>query len=281
MRRPPIHVALMGVPYAGKSTFAATFPKPMLVLATDPLGKETPYLRRGIPSDTVVGPEGQRITPVMSRKHPDKPIVLVEHYLDVNPRSPVAHAQLQARMQALPDEVAAGQWATVVFDGTTFAELNCRKWYQYADASPYRGSKEPRRWFAAATDDLEEILMQQLGSLACNVVVLCHVDREKDEMLGTFLHNPAAPGRLRTRFSAAYPETYHMQVSRDAKTGETVRRVQTQPDGRFYAGSVILEAPDMCEPDYNALWVNYDARAKADEDALTAASKENENGEGA
>lgn len=274
-KRTLVHCALMGVPYGGKSSFAATFPKPMLVISNDPLGKETPYVRRGILGEPFTGVEGQRVTPIMSRKRPDMRTITIEHYLDVNPRRPVAHAQLMARLQALPDEVAVGQWATVVFDGVTFAELNCRKHYQYSDASPYRGSKEPRRWFAAATDDLEEILMVQLGALACNVVVIAHVDREKDEMLGTFLHNPAAPGRLRTRFSAAFPETYHMQVSRDPKTGETLRRVQTQPDGRFYAGSVILEAPDGCEPDYNALWVNYDARAAADE-ALLATIKVDE-----
>jgi len=42
-----LHVVVMGDPGARKSTFAATFPKPMLVLNFDPMGKETPYLLAG------------------------------------------------------------------------------------------------------------------------------------------------------------------------------------------------------------------------------------------
>lgn len=262
-QRIPVHVALMGAPGAGKSTLAASFPKRMVVLSTDPIGKESPYLRRGRPAPAREGPEGQSIIEVASRKS-GQTIIVVERYLDANPRQPNAHSQLLARLQMLPEEVARGDWATVVFDGVTFGELNCRKHYQYHEHSPYRASKEPRRWFAAATDDLEEMLMQTLGALPCNVVVICHIDREKDESMGTFLHNPAAPGRLRTRFAAAYPEVYHVYAMRDAATGEIRHYVQTRPDGRFAANSVLLEAPDNCVPDYAALWVNYDARAAAD-----------------
>ena len=45
--RQPIHVLTYGDFGAGKSTFAATFPKPMLVFAFDAHGKDTPYLRGG------------------------------------------------------------------------------------------------------------------------------------------------------------------------------------------------------------------------------------------
>ena len=36
-----LHCLLMGRPGAGKSTLAATLPKPMLVIMTDPPGKQT------------------------------------------------------------------------------------------------------------------------------------------------------------------------------------------------------------------------------------------------
>lgn len=43
--RPWLHVLNYGDSGSGKSTFAATFPKPMIVFMWDPLGKEMPYLK--------------------------------------------------------------------------------------------------------------------------------------------------------------------------------------------------------------------------------------------
>src|SRR5579872_1605977 len=46
--RPAIHCVVYGESGARKSSFVATFPKPMLVLGFDPYGKMTPYQRGGI-----------------------------------------------------------------------------------------------------------------------------------------------------------------------------------------------------------------------------------------
>ena len=40
-----LHILLYGYTGSGKSTFAATLPKPMLVIHTDALGKDVPYLK--------------------------------------------------------------------------------------------------------------------------------------------------------------------------------------------------------------------------------------------
>lgn len=44
--RPPIHALLYGDSGVGKSTMAATFPKPMLVHCFDPFGKDLPYRKK-------------------------------------------------------------------------------------------------------------------------------------------------------------------------------------------------------------------------------------------
>lgn len=44
----PLHLLLYGDTGSGKSTFAATFPKPMLVWCFDPHGKDMPYRRLGV-----------------------------------------------------------------------------------------------------------------------------------------------------------------------------------------------------------------------------------------
>ena len=45
--KPGLHALVYGDTGAGKSTFLASFPKPMLVLHFDGLGKEGPYLQYG------------------------------------------------------------------------------------------------------------------------------------------------------------------------------------------------------------------------------------------
>jgi len=100
--RPPLHVILYGDSGAKKSTMAATFPKPQLVLMSDPFGKELPYSRRGL-SQLLPEPDryGTPITEVMSRKDETKLLVRVEHYLDADFKRPEAFSRLLARLAGL------------------------------------------------------------------------------------------------------------------------------------------------------------------------------------
>jgi hypothetical protein len=244
--RPPLHVIAYGDSGAKKSTFAASFPKPALVLMADPYGKEMPYCRRGVVRPSVEG----TITLVESRKDPDKLLIQIEHYLDGDMKKPDAFARLLARLSTFDREY--GDWATVVFDSATFFELAARKWHQYA-LNPT--AREPRQWFAGSTDLMEEMIMGRLAALPMNVVVICHVDEDKDEVHGTMVRNPKLPGRLRKGAAAGYSEMYRLGVRRTG--ADTEWFVQTQIDALFNCASQV-QAPNGCEPDYNALWANFD-----------------------
>jgi len=257
--RPFIHVVNYGPPGAGKSTFAATFPKPMLVCAFDPLGKEGPYLKRGVVSPEMEGEVGQPLLVVESKRTPGKALIQVEYFHDTEVEEdgrykPTAYRQFLRRFSTLYQEIREGKWATVVVDTLTFMELAARKLSQH-DLD--KTSREPRRWFAASTDMLEEAVMCRLGGLRCNVVILAHVDSDKDEVAGSMVSNPAAPGRLRSRLGGGYPEVYVSHMRRDNKTGELRFSLQTRADKRYNASSVFLEAPDPCDPEYKKLWENW------------------------
>jgi len=258
MKHPWIHVVVAGGWGSGKTRFASSFPKPLISLQTDPYGKEAPLLDRGLVGETVVGLFGQYVTTVNSKLDPTRLLCQIEFFHDADPRKPQAFRQFRNRFDTLFEEVQASRWATVVIDGVTFLELISRKLYQHDEVK----GKEPRRWYAQSTEDLEELLMCRAGALRCNVVVCAHLDKSYNEVSGVSVHHPAAPGRMSTRFGAGFPEMYVAHCLKQSD-GQVKYWLQTRTDSQCAASSVFLEAPDPCEPVYKALWATWDAKHPA------------------
>ena len=253
----PIHVLVYGEAGAGKSQFASTFPKPIYVAMWDGIGKDMPYRKRGqatqVFDDTEIsGLQYREVWLVDDEGHAKskRPIIRIDYFMDVNPKDPRAFERWQARLVDIEDFLIAGKFKTLVFDSTTSAELLARKLHQHR---LNKTSKDPRQWFAGSTDLLEESLMGALPSLiTTNVVVVSHISEDKDEVAGTFVRNPLAPGRLQKRLASRYGEFYRAYVSRD-DDGERYWALQTTIDDRYNAATQI-GAPDPCEPTYNALF---------------------------
>lgn len=256
---PSKHWLLYSDSGAGKSTMAATYPKPMLVWMFDPFGKDEPYLKGAVPGGigelqqyplNITG-LGESMITYRDVQHPDG-MIRIEYYHDVNIKAPTAYMRFQTRFDVLlPGEMTV--WKTVTLDSVTFMEKLARKWDQYV-LNPT--AKDPRKWFGASTDLLEEMLMLRFAGLPMNVVVIAHIDQEKDDVHGTFVRNPSAPGRLRRDLSTAFSEIYRLYIGRDEKGGEEFYAAQTRTDNMFNAQTHI-NAPNPCYPAYSSLWVNY------------------------
>lgn len=254
-RRPFVHVVIYGHPGHGKSTFLATFPRPMIVLQTDPHGKEAPYMRGGVNLTERDGDYGQLIYSLGTAKSPLREMTRIEIFGDESIKRPHAYRDFEHRFYEVVEEAADRQWATVIIDGITELEFSSRKQAEYVDM---KKSADPRRWFAQSTHDVEEII-KQAGRLRCNVGIAAHVDHDYDEVKGHRVHNPAAPGKLRTRFGASFPEMYvmHAMAGNPLKDSPDKYWLQTRTDQSFAASSVMLNAPNPCQPSFKALWVNY------------------------
>lgn len=247
MANPPIHALIYGDSGAGKSTGAATFPKPQLVFFFDPLSKDFPYLNRGEVKE-IRNADGSLTRHVLSRKDGSL-LYQLEYYLESAPKAPQAWGRFVARLTRLEPDIETLGFQTIVLDSITFMEITARKYSQYT-LNPT--SREPRQWFAFSTDELEEILMIRFGTIPINIVALAHIDDQKVTNNGTNVFSIAAPGRLSRRGPASFGEVYRAYVEIDGSTRKHVW--QTRANGLYVASSQI-NAPDPCESDYRMLWV--------------------------
>lgn len=271
MNRPPIHALIYGETGSGKSTFACTWPKPMLVLLFDPMGKHFPYIKGGKTTEIQTYGIGDRITiPYQDVVYPDGP-VRIEFYHDLDIDNPTSFTNYRARMAAFQNEM--GNWKTLVTDSITFMELSARKLDEKVlnplppGTSRYsKGVKfDARQWYGASTDALEEMLCVRYAGLPMNVVVIAHTNKKKELNEGKSTQGAFAPGRLyeRSMLSASFQEQYRCYTM-TGENGERIHYVQTQNRDGFVATTQI-DAHDPSWPEYDNLWYHWDKQQEGGE----------------
>lgn len=247
----------------GKSHFAATCPKPMLLCFFDGGGKETPYLKRGVPTELKNWKFGDDRIPyrrVMSKKKPDEELIRVEYYRDLIVSDPQAARMFSQRMIEFVDpdtKYSVQDYKTLVIDSSTSLEYFTRKDAQYRTN---RRAKDARLWYGATQQTLEELYMGNLPSLPLNVVLVMHINQERDDVLGKLVYNPAAPGKiLPKRLTSQWAELYHAYVDVDDE-GDKQYYLQTASNKTFHAATQI-PAPDPCTNNWKALFEDVEAAA--------------------
>lgn len=182
----------------------------------------------------------------------------IEYYHDENPEKPTAWQAFRANWSGR-DPIEEG-YKTVGIDSLTFMQL--RK-YHDARWRTMKNAKHAMKWYADVTESLEQTLMGQFAAFRCNVVLTAHVSREKDEADGNMVYFPSAPGRLGPKgggLPSGFAETYRAYIGENKK-GNPIPLLQTQKDYKFNACTAI-DAPDDCDPEYEALWENWKGKAR-------------------
>jgi hypothetical protein len=207
---------------------------------------------------------GNYVIPYRDIIQPDG-LIRVEMYRDQDTENPTAYSSFRARMNYLQNEYST--WKTLVIDSVTFMELAARKNDEKlinplppgkTKATVKKGDGvDPRQWFGASTDALEEMLCIRFAALPMNVVIVCHINEKRNDVSGEILRMPFAPGRLSDRklLNAAYQEQYYMSTGRDTERNRT-HLLKTQNDGQW-AATTQIDAPDPCFPHYESLWQNW------------------------
>lgn len=258
--RPALHAITYGDPGGGKTTFATTWPKPALAFIFDAHGKDSPYFRWcRANGGTITEDVNEWGTPIRDLVTPSAGTIRLEYYNDISPvigedRAGYPHTYELFEWRMKERRFFAEDWQTVIVDSVTFMEL-CARMYARHVKNP--DTKEPRQWFGFSTDALELALIVQLQSFPRNVLVLAHIDANKDEVLGSFVRQLAAPGRLTSRneLAAGYAELYRAYVVKE-RGGAAQYVLQTQRDALFNCATQI-DAPDPSWQDYEELWGNF------------------------
>lgn len=250
----PAHWFVYADPGRQKSTFAATFPKPMLVLSFDPWSKQEPYRRRGVVGPTLRAGNNV-IEYVMRESEPDKAIIQIESYFDPNyndTKAIWAWERFQQRIPTIHEEVNDGVWQTVVLDSISTFELCVRKWEEHvANPTSNQGKEQDaRQWYRKSGDAVQEVCYN-LGWLQnCNVVILGHVRRERDRIREMAFWQPEMPGSYARKVPGLFSEIYTIHFNPDANPPY---QLQTTNNGDYIAATQI-PAPNGVAPHYRNLW---------------------------
>lgn len=245
----PTSFLLYGDAGSHKSEFAATCPKPELVLCFDPPSKARPYLRAGTPEEPKR--KGEIVVQEVMGRKTGKPIITIEYYNDTIAAKPNAFRIFRERMVTLEREL--DRYRTLVLDSTTFmriAAFNDMRYRRQPGMQDNRKFKDPRKWYALVAEQLNEMLMVRVANMDITVVVIAHVKEEKDEVHGNLLYSIAAPGQLAKLLPGGFAETYRAYVN---KRGEPL--LQTELN-RHYVACTQIPAPNPCAPNYKAVWEN-------------------------
>lgn len=256
--RPPLHVGLYGEPHVGKSTFAADFPIPIAVGFFDRRGKELAYVKAwrkkyGPLTEKAGEVGGTRWVEYRAEK---RLIGRIFFFTNADVGETDGVGRMQEYWPSLVKRVDEGKWATFVGDSVSFMAYDARKQSQHVDNPSF---KHAMKHYGIATDVVEEILCSMIPNLNCNTVTIMHESKVLVEAEGGMVRSPAVPGKRlasTNMVSATFPELWRMYAERDEE-GKKVRRLQTQSDESWQAGTII-GAPDGGKPRYEALWVGWE-----------------------
>ena len=266
--REVVHALPYGDPGSEKSTFAASFPKPEVVLFFDPYGKGGPYRRRGTKFTefiTTDNPQGLVWHPryecnfefIMSKREPEKCATVLIHFSDPDIRAGAkgtyAAEKCEHVLLHLLPLLERGGFATIVLDSLTTFEVAVRKMHQYK-LNPFskRGEQQDaRQWYGASAEALEEICFA-LVQLPCNVVAPGHVREAMMQMNQAVLWMPEAPGKRSRLLPAGFNEVYHIYFDEE----HLENRMQCRRSSTAFA-CTQLNLPNGIYPEYESLFIDY------------------------
>ena len=254
---------IYGNPGLGKTIFAAGMPKPLKVFMFDPAAKGLAYLQQGAVSPVEWMPDGGGFQFVRSYETGEV-VVELEYFVDRDPtrlasqKLPSAYERFQASLITHMDEHWKG-YQSAVLDSYTFCELACSRLVQYklnpAPGGVQDAKHNQMQWGGQVRGIVQTDIISVFPWIDCHSCILAHVDDKRYDEQERQMWGIGAVGRLGSILPGAFAEVYLMYrvLNEKAKAWETW--LMTESDGKYIAQTHI-QAPNPCEPTWEALWAN-------------------------
>lgn len=251
--RIPIHALVIGDSGAGKDTFIASWPKPMLVWHVDGMGQDMPYMQDAKEiSDIQYLEIGEAKVPFRDITTNSDDLIRIEYYSSNNPMAPDMIEILDARRELFPFECE--QWKTLAVGSLSAVAQEARYYDQYV-MNPT--AKTPLKWYGAAGAYIERLIAMQ-RNLPINIAYMAHNEIKINEQTGERVNVPLLPGKQAFDAGKYFGEIYRIYVDRESG----LHMLQSKNDGIFVAKTHIKVPNPMVliedDDDYfERLWDNW------------------------
>lgn len=143
------------------------------------------------------------------------------------------------------------QYKTVVLDSlTTFSSLTLKHIVKTNPGIKRNASKQGMQPglqdYGILRREFERLITGLLG-LDCNVVMIGHIDTNKDELTGEIVRGPLLDGSFAKSLPIYFKEVYRAFVDKDTHL------LQTKSDRKYSCRSQIPGLPDPCPASYEEL----------------------------
>jgi len=221
-----LHVLLYGPPKVGKTLLAATFPPPVCFIDTD----------NGMLSVLTHGKTAERAK--------------AGQIFWTTVQKDASYADLCDEIAKVGELATAQKVRTVVFDSATTLGDIILKHILLAS------KKRPGQ--IATFDDWESqknvllSIFHQAFAWPCHVVIICHEQTEKDDLLGSIHVLPMLTGNLRHKLPIHFDEVWHLMIDKNEE-GKKEFWVETAGDQKLLGCGSRLGLTETIEADFDAI----------------------------
>lgn len=258
---PNLAIGVMGQSGAGKTFFLGTFPKPILVHHFDPPSKDDTYENLGFLAGPLESSKWGDVRHFYSPKDPERWIIRVEYFGELDPRNAKSFSNYMARMNELERDLKEWQVRTLGLDSVTFFELSARFYNKFSfHPTNKKGEdvQDERIHYAASARMVEEFVVSRYPGLQryVNICIIAHIQKVTKDDFGLDENERkeekemAAPGKQVSKIPASLSEVYRLYVDVDG-----TRRLQTapRPGENIFECKSIRQVPDRTVAHFKAI----------------------------
>ena len=259
----------MGPPFSFKTgAVVGTYPKPMLVFLFDEEGlsvipsRNVPSVPGNIPLDCVYE-DITRIKPSeigdYLLKEPPTKITAVDFcdtidkqmttdLVPVKNRAPFdSFATMLNKIVTHDNQGKPLPWKTIVLDPLT--RFNDIAWMFVCAVAPTDFLKDNRTSFPLVSNKIQQFI-GVITALHAHVVIIMHVQADKDEKLGSVMETPMFFGSYRQKIHSQFTGMFYAVK----ENGRPVIRTRNYNYAKGIGARFPADVPDPCQPDFNSIY---------------------------